>query len=624
MSYSGLYDVLKFFYSFNSNLPYVLYRANNYYQLIKNPTVPVSIYPLFDGVYFTLLSGEVENPSGLNQNFAILVKNPNSLAISNSYVLRIYDKETSALLYETTFPSTAHNLLINYSTNRRNVEITIEANRFRLYTSTDYKNGYVPLNQYYQLAYLDSNANEIYRTFLFRNVNSHIYESRVPYRSVYSFSEGAISDTTNPVVYYFNNIVARAENAYPSEYKFPNEYLIFNTYSTYISSYSLLLSSVVANSVLKSLVGTSVQLPINLSNLPKNRNLFYDKYRFDYNSLRYVPTSSRVNIVELLLALYLSMAYYSSIDNTSEIDSLISTLLSFTPNYYPDSSAGLYLIPDELDGNNEVSYSLATNLLFVDILAKKGVNISGLLSELDRIFLSRNRKKVSSLLGDITQFAPLEAAILYKFLPKYFSNNSYALTLRNAAYSYLYQIEADISNNLVTTLDLVTDVANPRYNPIYQKNFYSSLIFYDKRTFYNLFIHNFLGKPIKNFAEFSQDKQFIIDSYERDMDELRFVLPSFRASITYFLLALLDSSFFEKTEVSEFVNLLNYDVKIVDTFVVLNATFSAPVKILALLVGNNFVLSYTYSSTQSYNHTIVLPKGTVNVSNYNVELYVVL
>lgn len=613
----NLVDIINFFGTTGSQLPFNLKEEGGKYYLINNPNNIVNNIPLLDGIYFELIQGTLDNQNGLTQNLVVKLRNPNNIQIASSYVVRLYNAQNGALLFETYVPSSFDGLEVSFSTNVKVPLITIEANGLVLYTSYEYLNGYIPLDQRIYASFRDPNNIEVFRAFFVRKLNNKRYFTSI-FRSVYNkFLNSSIIFFRFLDVYLNNTIIGNFNYQIITEFKFPQQYRFISEQEAFsISTYSIMLLAFYKDFVEK-LSGFLIN-EIDFSQLDKDsRNFPYKKYFYNKNTLSYEKVSSYVDIAELLLAILLGIKVYGMLDSSKQIiDDLVNKLNNFSPIvYYPDSSVGSKaLIPDIINSDVEEQYSLFTNILFAHILNLLGIDNSPLISEINRVFVNNSQKTTNRSLGSISSFTPIEAAVILKFAPKYLDvNNSYVSSLISSATSQLYSVE------YVNSISLNSDVNSDSYNPIYDENLSSALPFYDKRTYLNLIINMLLDNPINNFISFSSDGA-ILDSYKYSIYESFYILPSLRANLTYFFLSI-ENVFEGKVEEKSEVILIDSVISQAANQLIAELTFNKPVKILAIISNQGTPLAYASSMSESAHHTLTFSIFSPS-SNHVLEIYV--
>jgi hypothetical protein len=611
-------DIISFFGTTGSQLPFNIKEEGSRFYLVNNPNNTVNNIPLVDGIYFEIVQGTLDNQSGLNQNLVVKLRNPNNIQVASSYVVRLYNSQTGALLRETYVPSSFDGSEITFSTNVNLPLITIEANGLVLYTSYEYLNGYIPLDQRIYASFRDSNNIELFRAFFVRELNNKRYFTSI-FRSVYNkFLNSTTVFFRFLDVYQNNAVIGNFNYKTITEFKFPQQYRFLSEQEVFsISAFSVMLLSFYKDFVEK-LSGFLID-KVDFYQLEKDsRNFPYKKYFYNRNTLSYEKTSPYVDITELLLAILLGVKVYGMLDSSRQIiDDLVDELNNFSPNvYYPDSSVGAKaLVPDIINSDVEEQYSLATNILFAHILNLLGIDNSLLINEINRIFVNNNQKTANRSLGSISSFTPIEAAIILKFVPKYLdTNNSYVSSLISSATSQLYDVE------YVNSIPLNSDVNSDSYNPIYNENLSSALPFYDKRTYINLFINSLLNGPINNFLAFSSDGA-ILDSYKYSVHEGFYILPSLRANLTYFFLSL-ENILEGKVEEGSEIILIDSVINQATNFLVAELTFNKPVKILAILSDQGTPLSYVSSMSPSTHHVLTFTLLFGFSPNYILEIYI--
>ncbi len=613
----NIVDIISFFGTTGSQLPFNIKEERNRFYLVNNPNNTVNNIPLIDGIYFEIVQGTLNNQNGLNQNLVIKLRNPNNIPIASSYVVRLYNSQNGALLAEIYVPTSFDGLEIAFSTNVNLPLITIETDGLVLYTSYEYLNGYIPLDQRIYASFRDSNNIEIFRAFFVRELNNKRYFTSI-FRSAYNkLLNSSLILFRFLDVYQNNTVIGNFNYKTITEFKFPQQYRFLPEEEVFsISSFSVILLSFYKDFVEK-LSGFLID-KVDFYQLEKDsRNFPYKKYFYNRNTLSYEKISPYVDITELLLAILLGIKVYGMLDSSKQIiDDLVNELSTFSPAiFYPDSTVGAKaLIPDIINSNVEEQYSLATNILFAHILNLLGIDNSSLLNEINRVFVSNNQKTANRSLGYISSFTPIEASIIWRFAPKYLdTNNSYVSSLISSATSQLYDVE------YVNSIPLNSDANSDSYNPIYNENLSSALPFYDKRTYINLFINSLLNGPINNFLAFSSDGA-ILDSYKYSVNEGFYILPSLRANLTYFFLSL-ENILEGKVEEGSEIILIDSVINQATNFLVVELTFNRPVKILAIISNQGTPLSYVSSMSLSTRHvlTFALPFGFS--SNYILEIY---
>lgn len=613
----NLVDIISFFGTTGSQLPFNIKEERNRFYLVNNPNNTVNNIPLIDGIYFEIVQGTLNNQNGLNQNLVIKLRNPNNLQIASSYAVRLYNSKNGALLAENYVPPSFDGLEIAFSTNVNSPLITIEIDGLVLYTSYEYLNGYIPLDQRIYASFRDSNNIEIFRAFFVRDLNNKRYFTSI-FRSAYNkLLNSSLILFRFLDVYQNNTVIGNFNYKTITEFKFPQQYRFLPEEEVFsISSFSVILLSFYKDFVEK-LSGFLID-KVDFYQLEKDsRNFPYKKYFYNRNTLSYEKTSPYVDITELLLAILLGIKVYGMLDSSKRIiDDLVNELSTFSPTiFYPDSTVGAKaLIPDIINSNVEEQYSLATNILFAHILNLLGIDNSSLLNEINRVFVSNNQKTANRSLGYIGSFTPIEAAIIWRFAPKYLdTNNSYVSSLISSATSQLYDVE------YVNSIPLNSDANSDSYNPIYNENLSSALPFYDKRTYINLFINSLLDGPINNFLAFSSDGA-ILDSYKYSVHEGFYILPSLRANLTYFFLSLENILEGEVEESSEII-LIDSVINQATNFLVAELTFNRPVKILAIISNQGTPLSYVSSMSLSARHVLTFALPFSFSPNYILEIY---
>ncbi len=400
---------INYFSTFGSNLPYVLKEENNRYVPIRNLNFNPN-FPFLDGAYFELLQGNIANPSGLNQNFVFRLRNPNNLNLSSSYVFRVYNPTTNAIVHETFLPSNFDGMIVSYSSNAQNLVFTLESSSNVLYSSIDLLNGYIPLDQRFVAVFYDLNNQEIFRSYLFRQLNSLVFFVPKNYRSTQARTIANVFLPVNRVyLFYLSTQLASTGEEITTEFKFPNQYLfVGNNLNYYLSSYSILLLLFLRDFA-STFWGSSISATLNYANLDKYLGkLPYKEYLYNKSTLTYERTSNFVDIEEILLALSSTIVSRGLLVSTRQIyDNILDALYNFAyTNFYPGSPSfsSNVLIPDFIDSGVEEQYSLATNLLFINLLDKLNINYQNLLQEVNSKFVAQNRKKINRQLGDIDYF----------------------------------------------------------------------------------------------------------------------------------------------------------------------------------------------------------------------------
>ncbi|ABJ91452.1 hypothetical protein YS40_058 [Thermus phage phiYS40] len=613
----NLVDIISFFGTTGSQLPFNIKEEEGKYYLINNPNNKVNNIPLSDGIYFEVIQGTLDNQNGLTQNLVVKLRNPNNIQIASSYVVRLYNAQNGALLFETYVPTSFDGLEVSFSTNVNVPLITIEANGLVLYTSYEYLNGYIPLDQRIYASFRDPNNIEVFRAFFVRKVNNKRYFTST-FRSVYNkFLNSSAIPFRFLDAYLNNTIIGNFNYQIITEFKFPQQYrFISEQESLSISAYSIMLLAFYKDFVEK-LSGFLVD-EVDFSQLDKDsRNFPYKKYFYNKNTLSYEKVSSYVDITELLLAILLGIKIYGMLDSSKQIiDNLVNALNTFSPTvYYPDASVGSKaLIPDIINSNVEEQYSLFTNVLFAHILNLLGIDNSTLIDEINRVFVNNSKKTENRSLGTINSFTPLEAAVILKFAPQYLdTSNNYVSSLISSATSHLYSVE------YVNSIALNSDANSDSYNPIYSENLSSALPFYDKRTYVNLIINSLLDNPINNFRAFSSDEA-ILDSYKYSIYEGFYILPSLRANLTYFFLSM-ENAFEGRVEEKSEVVLIDSVISVGTNQLIVELIFNKPVKILSIISNQGVPTAYASSMSESAHH--VLTFSVINTYlNGVLEIYV--
>lgn len=611
-------SVVSFFNSYGAQLPFVLKEDGEKFFLILNPNNAYNTIVLNDGVYYELLTGAWSSTS--SQVLTLRLRNPNVVRLEDSYYVVLYDKNTRSAVAQQQIPYDCEGLEVSFITNVQNPYITIETSTQVLFSTDDFLSGRIPLNQNFYASFKDQNNTEIFRTFGFRKIDNKKYFFDA-YRSVYSaFSSNNQLSFRFLDAYLNESSIANLSYSVTTEFKFPEQYKFVEESKTYfVSSYSVLLLSFFKELVEK--ISEQSINDININSLELNyHNLLYESYTYDKTLLSYRKLSDKSNIVDLLLASLLGIKFYKLLEQSSVyIDNIISLLRSFTPIiYYPEPGTSTFLLPDFINNQTEEEYSLATNLLFAHILKLLRIDNSQLLSEIERVFVSRNRKKISRTNGEIDTFFPLEAALIYKFSPIYLDlNNSYVSNLVSSAENYLYQ-----SVNYINSLTINTDINSDFYNPIFDKTFGVMLPFYESKTYLNLFVNVFLNESINAFLEFSNEGA-ILDSYKFSYLNDEYILPSLRSNLTYFFLSIDNINDIEEPrKESEEVFIIDKQIFNSNNFLYANITLNKPAKILGLVLDNsNNPIAFVSSMNESFVHSL-----TFNVpyfsSNHTLKIFI--
>jgi hypothetical protein len=633
----SLVKAINFFSSYGSDECFILTNKNNKFYLNKNYSINNSLCTsvLSDGIYFELLSGNLNDTNNLNQTFVIKIKNPNSIQVSNNYSIRIYNSNDQ-LLYETFLPSNLDGLELSYQSVNQTVSyIALTANSKFIYSTEDLKLGYIPLDQRYTATYYNPLNQVVGETYLFREIFSGLYFSNPNYRqtSIYKSISSIVSN--NITLFYLGRGIGSNKLQILTDFKFPSQYRFLpNTNKYYLSGYSI-LSYLFSTNILSSLNESTFTEFSTYNSLPKAANkLLYKEYYYNENNLQYEPISAEVSILDILLSIYTAtkIPYLLTISYNIYSDILIflKTFSLSSGVFYPKlpiPNTNASLLPDSIIYNQNTFtlpsiYSLGTNLFFINILDISNENINPWIKEIERVFFDENAVgwDVNTKYSNISD--PLQAALIKTYLNIY-KNNFDA--------SYLTQINSLISqaNNFLisnyyslSSVSINGDVTSNSYNPIYSLS-PNYIRIYTNDIYKNIFISFFLGEDLQKYLTLGVDGT-VLDSLTYVPTSYKLILPSLRSTITLYNLSLISSYKTEAIKESNAISLIQHDTRLAGNLLISTIEFSEPVKILAILKIGSSIISYVTSLVPSTTHTVQFSSTAINSSNYSIELYTLL
>jgi len=633
----SLATAINFFSSYGTDECFVLKNEGNKFYIIKNYSISQSLcsnYALRDGIYFELLSGNLGDTVNLNQTFVVKIKNPNSIQVSGTYSIRFYN-QNDQLLYETFLPSSLNDLEITYqSINQAVSYIVLLAGSKFIYSSEDFKRGYIPLDQNYSAVYYNPFNQVLGETYFFREKFSGLYFSNPSYRqttfykSINAINSDIVSITNLGKVLGTNRQETLSDFKFPSQYRFLSEQ---NKY--YLSSYSL-LSYLFAKDIFSSLTQNAFSEASFYNSLSKVSNILpYKEYFYNKNTLQYEPLTSEVDVLDILLSIYIAARIPPLLSSSYNIfKNILNTLksISLSGIFYPKlpiPNTNATLLPDSLFFNTNQNsftsptlYSLGTNLFFINILSLDNETIDPWLREIERIFFDENAIAWDVNTKYTTISDPLQAAFIKIYLSIYKDkfNSSYSSlinSLISQADNYL------ISNfNIVSSITKDGNVLSNKYNPIYELNV-NNIYIYTNDIYKNMFISFLLNEDLQKYLTLGVDGM-ILDSLIYDPSRYKLILPSLRATLTFYNLSLVYTYKAEKNEAYSSVELINHDTRLLGNILMSTINFSEPVKILALLKVNDSPISYVTSLVPSTSHTIQFSSSLLISSNYLIEIYI--
>lgn len=638
-------NILKYFSSkSNEGYPYsvVPTTSTNVYDVIRNYSVNTSV-SLSAGIYFEIVSGNLVNSSTTSQLFLIKIKNPNNINISSSTIfLRIYSKLGSTLTLLSsisigTIPT--HDSIISIMETAQNFVITLETSSDVLYSSEDYINNYLPVNQNIKVHVINTNST-IFDYFIFYKepIHGSFLGVDLNTRTTTAILHSTYANVVDQIYIYENNLTnvigTFANENVVTDYKFPRTYLLvpYNERNR-ISTTSLLFSYFIKDIYSDVTNFNYVVDTTFLNNLAKVRGFLYNSYY--YNVTSYSIYDNFASLKNILLILFLIKERYNSLSSIyqSYYDSILTSIKNFIPLTYTALSP---LIPDYLNATTEDQYSLSTNLLLLDLYRFFSLNAeyNALKTKIQTEFLNSSIYEIINVnsVHPITEDDPLSLYIIKFLLPVHFSG----------MYS---SIISDVDNkllNLSVAANIVTIVTSSTigedFNPIYTFNpVISSEILYKTKFSATYSLVDFSSNLIIKYLQgnnnivnlYSVQNNVYLAGNKFSISNNHFILPNFFSSLLneYFkyspsILSLYSYANVDTTPPTS-ITVVNYRINQIGTQLEISIELNSAARIMFIVFDKlNPALVYYYFISNSssvfhnfYINTTIYPINPIQMDS---------
>lgn len=595
---------------------YIIKKATQNFVVEKQKE---SAQGLTIGDYFQILNGNLLQ-TGVEQPFVFKI-NLKSLSPQQEQLTFIVKDENNNAIYQETFTrEQAQNKIIQVNLTPPITISLLDRDLKVLFSSKDIEKQLTVLNQQFYAKIYDTNGND-YEVYLFLRRNSEILI--IPNHRTIQTNEPlplSVNDVVDVVLYNGNNIIG-FYNQKPSlsNIKFSQSYAFLSEETrTKVSPLTILLYHALSNFVNKKINNFESIDSINISDFLSSNKKLKKLYRYNKITETYNPIGQEYDIFETLLASYFLVKhrFLLNAELFDFITEFINEIISFTAQiYYPNPNPNIYVIPNEISNNPE-TYYLGTNLLYLEVLdALNYTNEKNLLkTEIENVFISQNKVKVG--IGNPNS---IDAAIAKKLLENHFSQHQNYLTISN-------QLDLLIPTPTfnISSINKNYNINSNDFNPDIEKALTNLITLRSKNLFEEILYRYFLGEKIDVLIDLSDNEKMILDSLEFSVSDNKFISPSAKNSLLFYLIWLIQNvdpspPLGRENEIT----LLRQDYTVIgNTIIKYTVEFSEPTKSLLIVLIHNTPIKFFVSSNTSFAHEFYIDISQIpNPNNLNFQVF---